>query len=138
MSSASNPTTGRIELNVEDLTPGMVIYQAPGPLIVQEVLTTQTLNRQQKDRHPLIVLSVNAKAQQITVTYIATFAGAPNLVSVPIGDPAKELLVPITPATKEYTHDPIAWENHPSPIPPGWASVRSKTVLTGAKVRFSI
>lgn len=139
MSSASNPTTGRSEVKVENLKPGMVIYAAPGPLIVSDVLTTQTLKRQQKDKHPLIVLSVDSKAQQITVTYIATFTHRENLVSVPILEPAKKLLLPITPAPQEYDDlKPIEWESHPAPIPHGWASIRSKTVLTGATVRISV
>lgn len=137
MSSNPNPTAGHPQVNVENMTPGMVIYYPPGPLIVPDVLTTQTLNRQRKDKHPLIVLSVNPGAQQITVTYIATFSHAETLVAVPISEAAKQLFVPITPAPKEYEHNTIEWASHPLPIPAGWASIRSKTVLTGATVRFT-
>lgn len=130
----------RSQVNVENITPGMVIYAAPGPLIVEDVLTTQTLSKQRKDKHPLLVLSVDAPAQSITVTYIASFKGASNLASVQMrgGIAAKKDFVPIIPATKEYEHDPISWESHPAPIPAGWVSVRNKTVLTAATVRISL
>ncbi|KAH9476868.1 hypothetical protein JR316_0010784 [Psilocybe cubensis] len=125
----------RSEVNVEDITPGMVIYAAPGPLIVEDVLTTQSLSKQRKDKHPLLVLSVNAPAQSITVTYIASFKGATDLASVNMrgGSSAKKLFVPILPAIKEYDHDPVSWESHPKPIPAGWVSIRNKTTFTGEK-----
>lgn len=128
----------RSEVNVEDITQGMVIYAAPGALIVEDVLTTQSLSKQRKDKHPLLVLSVNALAQSITVTYIASFKGAAGLATVNMrgGAAAKKLFVPITPATKEYDHDPVGWESHPAPIPAGWVSIRNKTVFTAAKVRI--
>jgi len=126
----------RSTVAVENITPGMVIYAVPGPLIVEDVLTTQTLTRQRRDKHPLIVLSVNTVAQQLTVTYIASFVGSTSIADVPLrgGDSARRLFVPINPAVKELHYDPIAWENHPQPIPAGWVSVRSKMVLTGAEV----
>ena len=128
----------RSTVQVQNITPGMIIYAAPGPLIVEDVLTTQTLGSQRRDKHPLIVLSVEAGAQRITVTYIATFVGSATLADVDLrgGDSARRLFVPITPATKEFDYDPISWERHPDPTPAGWVSARSKTVLTGASVCY--
>lgn len=48
----------RSTIQTSDLKPGMVIYRAPEDLIVPEVLTTQKLTKQMKDKHPLLVLSV--------------------------------------------------------------------------------
>ncbi|KAF9565408.1 hypothetical protein CPC08DRAFT_704668 [Agrocybe pediades] len=127
----------RSTVAVENITPGMVVYAAPGNLIVEDVLTTQTLTRQRRDKHPLIVLSVNAGAQQIMVTYIATFLNSNSLAEVALrgGDAARRLFVPVTPATREFDYEPITWLAHPDPIPAGWASARSKMVLTGAEFR---
>jgi len=124
----------RSTVPVANITPGMVIYAAPGPLIVAEVLTSQTLSRQRRDKHPLLVLSVDEDAEQVTVTYIASFASSPDLDSVPIPESAKKLFVPVNPATKEFDYEPISWEEHPEPTP-CWVSVRSKTVLTGAEFK---
>jgi len=120
---------------VAKITPGMVIYAPPGPLIVADVLTSQTLSQQRKDKHPLLVLSVHSAAQEITVTYIASFVGSSNLAGVQIPESAKKLFVPVKPATKEFDHEPINWEKHPGPTA-CWVSVRNKTVLTGAEFKI--
>ena len=52
----------------------MIIYSRPKNLIVPEVLTTQSLSQQRKDKHPLLVLTVNPDgAGSIIVTYISSF-----------------------------------------------------------------
>lgn len=123
-------------IKVEDIRPGMLVYAPPGKLIVQDVLTTQSLKSQQKDKHPLVVLSVNPPKQEITVTYLASFSKAGRLADVKIVESAKKLLLPVSPAPKEYLLDAIDWEFHWNPEHVGcWVSVRSKKRLIGTEVR---
>lgn len=122
--------------SINDIKPGMLVYAAPGNLIVQEVLTTQTLNSQRRDKHPLVVLSVNTDAQEITVTYVASFAKAGALKDVDIAVSAKKLLLPVAPATKEFDLEVIDWEKHWDENRVGcWVSIRSKKKMAGEEVR---
>jgi len=59
-------------VQMADITTGIVLYQAPGNLIVPEVLTTQSLGKQQKDKHPILILAVNPPGT-ITITYLMSF-----------------------------------------------------------------
>jgi len=121
---------------IENIEAGTVIYAKPGDLIVEDVLTSQSLRDQKEDKHPLLVLSVDQDAQKITVTYIASFNNAGTLSKVGLKgeDPARRLFVPIKPAQKEYGYEPIEWANNPEKVP-CWVSVRNKTTRTGSQVR---
>jgi len=127
--------TGRVTRAVEEITPGTVIYAKPGNLIVDEALTTQSLGAQRRDKHPLLVLSVNHPEQKITVTYIASFDSAAKLKDVRLkgGDAARSFFVPVGPATKEYSQVPIQWAANPD-LSACWVSIRSKMELTGSTV----
>ena len=106
----------RSTIQIEHLKPGIIIYSRPKNLIVPEVLTTQSLTgrSQRKDKHSLLVLTVNPDgAGSIIVTYISNFKEATSLVTVPLSDEAKQLLVPVKPATKEFMHEPVAFEQYP-------------------------
>ena len=106
--------------------------------MVQDVVTTGSLEALKKKPRPLLVLEVDKDSQQVTVTYITSFSDAYNITGVALqgGANAKKLFIPIKPATREFDHDPINWESNGGDNRAGWVSIRSKMVLTREVVRL--
>jgi len=124
----------RSTVPIAKIEPGMVLYGPPGLLITPDVLTSQTITKQRKDKHPLLVLSVDVAAQHVVVTYIASFRSSPDLAHLHISEAAKKAFVPVDPAKQEYEYAPVHWEHNPDPTV-CWISVRNKTTLTGKEFK---
>lgn len=124
----------RSTVSINDVKPGMVLWAQPGALMEADALTSQTLGKARKDKHPLLVLSHNVTEEEVTVTYIASFSSSPDLKHLGLDESVKKVFIPVDPATKEYDHAVIKWESNPNPTA-CWIWGKTKMKLTGKEVR---